>query len=171
MQGVARVSFGLDKPGLLQIRASSDPATVSEVLQLDVSSGGQPAAVTVIVPALTPESQPQTHQTPQPIQDDFVTPDGAPRFNAWILTVLFLLTCAVAIFLAGSRIKDEGWGFRWGICALLGGLVTYNYIALGLPGSADFAASNGIGGILLIAFIGILLGLSGGWLWYRRVEK
>ena len=37
--GIARVSFGLDKPGLLEIRATSDPATLSEVLQLDVSAG------------------------------------------------------------------------------------------------------------------------------------
>jgi len=66
VDGSARVSFGLDKPGLLQIGATSDPAMVSEELQLDVSSGGIPAAVTVIVPQLTPGIQTQPAQTVQP---------------------------------------------------------------------------------------------------------
>ena len=72
-QGKARVSFGLDKPGLLQIRATSDPALISEVLQLDVSSGGQPAAVTVIVPQLTPEAPATAVRTPQPVGNEFIT--------------------------------------------------------------------------------------------------
>lgn len=169
-QGVARVSFGLDKPGLLQIRASSDPAVVSEVLQLDVSSVGQPAAVTVIVPALTPESEPKTPQTPQPSQDEFVTAQGAPRFTAWLLTILLLLASAAFIFLAGYRIEGARWGLRWSLCSLAGGLIAYNYLALGLPGSADFAVSNGIGGILLSTFVGVLAGWGGAYFWFRRAK-
>lgn len=167
-KGVARVSFGLDKPGLLQIRASSDPASVSEVLQLDVSSGGQPAAVTVIVPQLTQEIAPQTPQTPQPQQDDFVTPQGAPRFTAWLLTMLLLAVGVLLVFWAGARLESGRWGMRWGLCALAGGLLFYNYIALGLPGSADFTASSGIGGILSVTAFGLLAGWGVGWLWARR---
>ncbi len=167
-QGVARVSFGLDKPGLLQIRASSDPATISEVLQLDVSSGGEPAAVTVIIPQLTQAGTPQQTQTPQPQQDDFVTPQGSPRFTAWLLTMLLLITGSVLVFWAGSRLESTRWGVRWGLCALVGGLLFYNYIALGLPGSAEFAASSGIGGILSLTAIGLSVGWGAGWFWSRR---
>lgn len=167
-QGVARVSFGLDKPGLLQIRATSDPATISEVLQLDVSSIGQPAAVTVIVPQLTQDITPQETQTPQPVSDDFVTPEGSPRFTAWLLTMLMLIAGVALVFWVGIRLKDAHWGIRWGLCALVGGLVFYNYIALGLPGSAKFTAANGIGGILTITLLGILIGWGAGLLWARR---
>lgn len=168
-QGVARVSFGLDKPGLLRIRATSDPAQVSEVLQLDVSSAGQPAAVTVIVPQMTQEAAPQTPETPQPPENEFVTVEGAPRFSAWLLTILILLTGGVLVFLVGSRMEGIQWAVRWSLCALAGGLLVYNYIALGLPGAADLAASSGIGGILALTILGMLIGWGAGWLWSNRI--
>jgi beta-N-acetylhexosaminidase len=168
--GVARVSFGLDKPGLLQIRASSDPAQVSEVLQLDVSGAGQPAAVTVIVPARTPDAAPFTPQTPQPQQDDFVTPRGTPRFAAWLLSMLLLAAGTLFALWIGSRMASTRWSIRWGLCALVGGLLAYNYIALGLPGGVQFAAANGIAGILGVTFAGLLTGCGAGWLWWHRSE-
>lgn len=169
-RGLARVSFGLDKPGLLQIRASSDPAQLSEVIQLDVS-GGQPAAVTVIVPALTPQSTLQPIKTQIPVEDNFVTLQGAPRFSAWLLTLLLLLVAAGLIFWAGYRIESAQWGARWGMCALAGGLLAYNYFALGLPGSSAFAISNGIGGMLMLTMTGALLGWIGGWIWSRNKRR
>lgn len=165
--GVARVSFGLDKPGLLQIRATSDPALVSEVLQLDVSSAGQPAAVTVIVPQLTAPAQAPAGQTPRPIENEFITGQGGLRFAAWLLTMLLLLLGTAVAFLAGTRLTNMRWATRWGSCALGGGLLTYNYFSLGLPGSADYALGNGIGGVLLLVFLGLLAGWGAGWIWFR----
>ncbi len=169
-QGVARVSFGLDKPGLLQIRATSDPAEVSAVIQLDVSSG-QPAAVTVIVPALTPQPTTEAVKTQAPAEDNFVTLQGAPRFSAWLLALILLLVTAGLAFWAGYRIESAQWGARWGMCVLAGGLLAYNYFALGLPGSSTFAISNGINGILTITIVGALLGWGGGWIWSRNVRR
>lgn len=167
-KGVARVSFGLNKPGLLQIRATSEPAMVSEVIQLDVSSGGQPAAVTVIVPQLTPEVVPQSTVTPPPAEDFFITREGMPRFIAWFLIVLLILAGAALAYFAGLQVESMRWGFRWGLCALTGGLLSYNYFALGLPGSTSFASSNGMGGIVVITILGSLAGWGAGWLWSRR---
>ncbi|MFH1184945.1 MAG: glycoside hydrolase family 3 N-terminal domain-containing protein [Chloroflexota bacterium] len=167
-QGIARVSFGLEKPGLLEIHATSDPAQVSQVLQLDVSSGGQPAAVTVIVPQLTPAIDAPFGQTPIPEEDDFVTLAGTLRFSAWVATVLLLIAGALVIGFAGWRLAGEHWGVRWGLGALAGGLLPYNYLALGLPGGPDFAAEAGIGGIVLVSAAGLLAGWIAGWLWWRR---
>ncbi len=169
--GVARVSFGLDKPGLLQIRATSDPALVSEVLQLDVSSGGQPAAVTVIVPQLTPAAQSPAGHTPQPAENEFITAQGNLRFTAWLLTTLLLLLGSAAVFFAGARLLGAPWGTRWGLCAMAGGLLTYNYLSLGLPGSADFALENGMGGVIVLVFGGLLLGSAAGFIWSRRSKR
>ncbi len=170
-QGNARVSFGLDKPGLLQIRATSDPALISEVLQLDVSSGGQPAAVTVIVPQLTPQVQNTPVPTPQPAVDEFITAEGRPRFTAWLVAILLIMAGAIAVLYAGLRIQNLHWGTRWGLCAIAGGLLVYNYFAVGLPGSAKFAADNGVGGILILTILGLLAGWGAGWLWSQGQRK
>ncbi len=170
-QGSARVSFGLDKPGLLQIRATSDPAKVSDVLQLDVSSGGQPAAVTVIIPELTPAAETQTAPTTLAAENGFVSAQGAPRFSAWLLIVFLLLAGTTLIYLAGIRLQNTRWGVRWGLCALAGGLLTYNYIALGLPGSNAFSTENGIGGILIVTLFGLFAGWGAGWIWWQREPK
>ena len=167
-QGVARVSFGLEKPGLLEIHATSDPARVSQVLQLDVSSGGQPAAVTVVVPQLTPAIDAPPGKTPVPVEDDFVTLAGSLRFSAWVATVLLLIAGALVIGFAGWRLAGQHWGVRWGLLALAGGLLPYNYVALALPGGPDFAAGAGIGGIILASAVGLLAGWCAGWLWWRR---
>jgi beta-N-acetylhexosaminidase len=50
--GIARAAFGLEKPGLLEVRASSEPALLSELLQLDVSQSGA-VAISVLVPEMT----------------------------------------------------------------------------------------------------------------------
>ena len=170
-QGNARVSFGLDKPGLLQIKAASDPAMISEVLQLDVSSGGQPAAVTVIVPQLTPVASPPVVSTPRPAEDEFITPDGRPRFSAWLVTLIIILAGATGALYAGLRMESARWGTRWGLCALAGGLLVYNYFAVGMPGSSKFATDNGIGGVLILIILGLLAGWGAGWLWLRRAGK
>ena len=164
--GIARVSFGLDKPGLLEIRATSDPASLSEVLQLDVSTG-QAAAVTVIVPVLSTETIVAMTATPQSEQNPFMTRQGAPLFNAWLLTVIFLLMGTLLAFFVGNRLVSRQWGVRWGLCALSGGLLIYNYLALELPGSQDFVASNGMTGVLTITLFGLLIGWGIGWLWSR----
>jgi beta-N-acetylhexosaminidase len=169
--GNARVSFGLDKPGLLQIRATSEPALISEVLQLDVSSGGQPAAVTVIVPQLTPEVQPPVVQTPQPATNEFIADDGRPRFSAWLVTVILILAGAIGALYSGLRLQSVHWGTRWALCAIAGGLLVYNYFAIGMPGSAKFAEDNGMGGILILTILGLLAGWGAGWAWSQRARK
>ncbi|HET6846876.1 MAG TPA: hypothetical protein VFH29_08565, partial [Anaerolineales bacterium] len=170
-QGVARVSFGLDKPGLLEIRATSDPARVSQVLQLDVGSSGQAAAVTVIVPEMTETVESRPGATPIADENDFVTRTGELRFSAWVATILLLLACCAAIAFAGWRTAGPAWGQRWALGALAGGLVPYNYLALGLPGATEVTVRSGIGGIILLGATGLLAGWLVCWLWWRQTLR
>jgi len=166
-RGVARASFALEKPGLVQIRASSEPAVLSNAIQIDVSSG--PAvAITVIAPVPSETVEP-TPVPPTPVEEDeFVTLEGYPRFSGWMLAIMFVGFSALLAYWAGSQLQSQPWGWRWGICVLLGGLAGYNYATLGLPGSAQVILANGMLGVILISGVGELIGLGIAWLWFRQ---
>jgi beta-N-acetylhexosaminidase len=168
--GIGRASFGLDKPGLLEIRVTSEPAVISEVLQLDVSSTGS-VAITVVVPVLSETVSP----TPTPVGeriengDEFVTIDGYPRFGAWFVVILMLAGAATLGYWSGMRLYGPHAGLRWALGIVLGGLSAYTYLALGLLGATNWTASNGLNGIIVLSFMGILSGWAFGWWWARRI--
>jgi beta-N-acetylhexosaminidase len=166
-QGLARATFGLEKTGLLEIHVVSEPAMVSEAVQMDVSSSG-PVEVTFVTPELTREINP-TAVAPPPQNDDvFVTPEGYPRFSAWFFALLLLAGGMWLTYWAIGGANGMRTGIRWALCVLLGGLIAYNYLALGLPGGLELTAQGGMGTILLVTILGQLLGLAGAWLWHRR---
>ncbi len=166
--GIARAAFGLDKTGLLEIRASSEPAVISEVLQMDISSSG--AAVTVVVPILTTTILPTPGVQTLDQQDEFVSADGYPRFNAWLLAVLLLAVGTWLTYWTIIRLSGMREGIRWSLAVLLGGLLGYNYLALGLPGSLAWSLENGILAVFSITFLGQMLGLAAAWLWHQRAK-
>jgi beta-N-acetylhexosaminidase len=165
-QGVARISYRLEKPGLLEIRAASEPATISQVLQLDVSEGA-PFVVTVIVPVIAAtETVAPAPATPVPeAQNDFVTPNGKPRFGGWLLILFVLGGGAWLAYWVGGSIGSSRWRMRWGLCALLGGLLVYNYLALGLPGAANLLKAGNGGALVGLTMAGEVLGAFVAWLW------
>lgn len=167
LRGVARASFALEKPGLVEIHASSDPATLSDTLQLDVSLG-QAAAVTVIAPNPT-ETVVPTPIPPTPVvENEFITPEGFPRFSSWMLAVMFIIFSTLLAYWAASLIRSQEWGLRWGLCVLLGGLVGYNFIAFGIFGSTQILLTSGLGGVLGMSAIGEIIGMGVAWLWSQR---
>ncbi|MEW5938688.1 MAG: glycoside hydrolase family 3 N-terminal domain-containing protein [Chloroflexota bacterium] len=172
MRGVARISYRIEKPGLLEIRAASEPATLSQVLQLDVKEG-EPFVVTVIVPVASPtETVTPIPATPTLVEEsDFVDNEGHPRFGGWLLTLFVLGGGAWLSYWAGGRVGSRRWSARWGLCALLGGLLAYNYLALGLPGAADALVAGGGGAMVGITIAGEILGALGAWLWMWRKSR
>ncbi|MGZ9233994.1 MAG: glycoside hydrolase family 3 N-terminal domain-containing protein [Anaerolineales bacterium] len=165
-KGMARASFAIDRPGQVEISAASEPAVISNVIQLNASNEG--AAVTVVVPQVTVTP---THVTPTATsvpENDLVSPEGYPRVGIWLLVMLALVGGAVLMFWAVSRIVSTRWGLRWALCVFLGGLLAYNYLALGFPGATDWiATSAGAFGVLILTFAGQLMGAFGAWLWMR----
>jgi len=166
-QGVARASFGLDKPGLLEIRASSEPATVSEVLQLDVSQTGS-VAVTVVVPELTQANEPTLQPAAVEEQGSFVSKVGYPRFPAWMIAMLFIALSVYLSYFGGLRLTDPRTALRWALGISVGGLLGYNSLAFGAFGISHWLSSSSLGGVLLFVFMGELLGFAAGWIWSRR---
>lgn len=166
-QGVAHAAFGLDKPGLLEIRAVSEPAVISTVLQLDVSQSGA-VAVTVVVPELTQAVEPTPEAPVVVVEDDYISNEGYPRFSAWLVAMLFIAFSVWVGYGFGSRITDRRSAFRWALGIALGGLVGYNYLIFGLFGSMSWLIASGISGLVVFVFMGELLGFAAGWVWSRK---
>lgn len=165
--GSASTSFRIEKQGLMEIRAASDPATISAVLRLTVIEGA-PAVVTVMVPVLTETVEPPT-PTPTPtVESDFIDPEGQIRFGGWMLSLFVLGGGAIMAYWIGSSAGKARWGIRWALCALVGGLLVYNYLALGLQGSVDILQSEGGGALVGLVLIGQIVGILCAWVWMAR---
>ncbi|MEP6894090.1 MAG: glycoside hydrolase family 3 N-terminal domain-containing protein [Chloroflexota bacterium] len=167
VDGVARATFVIDKPGSVEIRAVSGPAQVSTVLQFISNESG--VAVTVVAPTVptTPEPILPT-PTIVVVENNLVSLEGYPRLGMWLLTLLALFGSAGLAFWAASKIISPRWGLRWALCIFFGGLLGYNYLALGFPGAANWIAVNaGAIGVLILTFGGEVLGGIAAWTWMR----
>jgi len=165
--GIARAAFGLDKPGLLEVRATSEPAIVSEVLQMDVSQTGS-VAVTVVVPELTTPAAGGTPESPDVSPDGgVVSKAGRLTLGAWFLSLLALALSTPAVFWLAGRVGAHQSGIRWVLCALVGGLLAYNYAVLGLPGASAWLSTSGSLGLLAMLLAGEMAGCLAAWIWSR----
>lgn len=166
--GLARASFVIDKPGNVEVRAVSEPAVVSGVLQFDATSEG--VAVTVVAPVvITATPEPPT-PTPTVIpENNFISPEGYPRAGVWFLVLLGISGSALLVFWAVSRIIAPRWGLRFALSVLIGGFGAYNYLALGLPRALAWVSSDSGGafGVLLFTLAGEALGIILAWTWWR----
>jgi len=168
--GIARASFSIDKPGKVEISAASEPAVVSGVVQFDASD--EAAAVTIVVPTVSVTAAPATPTITQAVpENDLVSLDGHPRIGAWLLVLIAVFGSAVLAYWAASRIFSPRWGLRFALCIFLGGMLGYNYLALDFPGAANWVAGeSGAFGVLLLVFIGELVGLLVAGIWMRWVS-
>jgi beta-N-acetylhexosaminidase len=169
VDGVARASFVMTRPGRVEIRAVSEPAIESGAIQIPLDPSNEGAGATVVVPQSSPTITPTATITVTPTPtDDLITPDGHPRVGMWLVVMVAVIGGAVLTFWAMSRLISPRWGLRWALCVFMGGLLAYNYVALDFPGAAQWiVASAGSFGVLMLTFAGQLLGSLGAWIWMR----
>jgi beta-N-acetylhexosaminidase len=165
-QGVARAVFGLDKPGLLEISVTSDPAMKSYVLRLDVSQSG--AVVIVVTPELTQSIEPTAQPTAVVVENTYISKEGYPRFSAWLVAMLFIALSIWVAYGMGIRIANRRSAFRWALGIVLGGLLAYNYLVFGMFGVMNWLTASGLSGVIIFVFMGELIGFAAGWAWSRR---
>jgi len=165
-EGVASVSFSIDRPGLLEIRASSGQAISSEVLQLNVTSEG--SSVTIVTPRLFPS-------IPHPYFDrsysNARTVDASSAGISWLRRVavssVFPGRVRYGSIWLGNRFTSMHWGNALGDLYLSGGLLTYTYFAIRLPGATAYLQLAGWSGMMGVVLVGAALGLSGAYAWFR----
>ncbi len=174
VMGVARASYRIERAGLLEITATSDPAFNSDKLQLDIT-GGESAAITAIVPTAVPTETPTPTATLTPTVTPTITPlptpEPKPEFGDWVLALGVVIgSSAIGLWLGASLIHIR-WGVRWALCILLGGLLAYNYVVLKFPGSEMAIAQSVTSGIIWSTLFGVVLGAAVGGIWWWVTER
>jgi beta-N-acetylhexosaminidase len=165
--GVATGQFTIDQKGLYEIKVISEPALVSNILQLNVINDSG-AIVTALAPTPVVAAEPNDGNSPevQVTQAAGGEDDGQPSFFGYWLAALLVLLCeaAGAYILFTHTTSLSGWGLRAALLSLVSGWLAYLYIAFGLPGAEGIQ----LGGILLIVFLAGGVGLIGtlSWRWW-----
>jgi len=165
MDGVARISLQLDRPGLLTISARSDPARNSETFQLNVQ-GDLQAIATPISPTLVPTvtllptttTSLPTSTTVVGIEETSSREERSVDMGIFdlLLGILGVAMVAGAGYISAERREVPLSGrVRSTLLPIVCGLVGYNYLALNLPGSDVFLQSMG-------ALAGMALALAAG---------
>jgi len=172
LDGVARTTVLLDRIGMLSVQARSEPARSSEIVQLNVQEG-TPAFVTVIAPTPVPTDTVQAVEggsaIPPTVSDTLSGTLDSARPRPAGLDSFFgaALGCLAAAYVGWrvlrARLSSLVRPVRLTMAALIGGMVTYAYLALKLPGSPGATGGAGVLWSVLAAAAGGTLGLLALW--------
>ena len=175
VDGIAGITYRIDRGGTLEVTASSEPALISNTLVLNIEDG----SVAVIAPTNTPEPSPLPTEEPTVALTSMPTPGdgsgdvqaGFPNLLDWFLALLvisggFGLAYLIGYYWWGSM----RWGLRSGFCAAIGGLLTYIYLNLGVPSTIYWMQKSGTGFVLEVTFVGIIMGWIVALIWWMIKE-
>lgn len=124
--GVARASYRINSPGLIQIRVVSEPALISNVLQIQVNEG-EAAQITALAPTPVPTSTSElpSTQTGEEGENPSIVESKPVGFSTWLLAMILIWIIALIVYWIGNQRVSQRWGVRWSLCALIGGLLAY----------------------------------------------
>jgi beta-N-acetylhexosaminidase len=168
IHGIAEASLILDRPGNVAISVNSLPATAS--IEIELPLGEEP---TVRTPLPLPTGTPVATETPVtevPLQHELPTP-LAPEFHGnrralvgfgdLYLSLFGLVLMSVVVFGYTYRSRDLNYSLLLALPIILGGLISYNYYALVLPGTLIWHSLIGDQwGAALSAWVGGTTGLA-----------
>lgn len=170
--GTGAIFVTLDRLGVLNIEAKSEPARLSEILQLNVQEG----IITVITPTPVPTGTPAPTNTPEQETPTLeanagivVTPTpSTPSIGLGELALTLPAVLVVAVIGYVLIAPDEPSRIRIILMIVAGGLIGYNYVALGLPGSQQLIQSLGMfSGVVMAVLLATAASLVG-YAWWRR---
>jgi beta-N-acetylhexosaminidase len=171
-QGIARGKLLIDQSGEILVKADSGAATASDTLTFEIP----PELITATLepPTLTPTLPPTATTiptstltaTPQATPTPVTSPAGIDiNFGDWLLALLVAGAISGGNYWITSQKRGLRWGVRAAMIPLIAGLFTYIYLAANMPGSASLVKQMGTGGIVLIVFLGSIIGAGAAWLW------
>lgn len=178
-RGVATTTVPIEKPGLLTVTVQSGNARISEAIQLDAQEDIAAQAV-VISPTLIPTSTSAPTETPlvstatpAVIDEQIGAIEGSfsSRLGALVLGLIAIALVSFLGYISAQRMQFGESSLRFTLIPAITGLLTYNYLALGLPGSLGITTVLGGLGVFAVVAVGSSLGLLLAHLWNRSANS
>ncbi len=173
--GIAYTTIQVSASGILEIRVESLPAKSSTVLSFEIppitGEAIPPTATETPTETPTPTISPTVSIT-QPTEAP-IAPPQRPNLGDWFIAIIMITAASFVTLRISMNLNQLRWGIRSGILSIIGGLLFYIYLAIGLPGSKSLINSLGIWGVILFTIIGSLAGVlfSIGWQLYQKRPK
>jgi beta-N-acetylhexosaminidase len=170
MDGVARTTIQISNPGLMEIRAESEPAKQSQVLRFDIPPLANGAAPVTVTPTQAPTHTPSptsqaTNATPIETVQPESNPPGRPNLFDWFAAILITGLIGLVFYRLAVMLGRVRWGVRGGLFIVICGLLGYSYLAFSMPGSEQMFEDIGSWAVLIATSSGALGGILLTWVW------
>ncbi|MBN2085933.1 MAG: hypothetical protein JW748_11995 [Anaerolineales bacterium] len=174
VDGMARVDYVLNREGVMQVSAFSEPAKNSTVIRLAV--GEEPGFVTELAPTENLEPTPSPEITPTATNSGTLSGNGGKVRAGWdtlLLMILILGAVSAAILYLAGRFGYTACRWRILLSSLVGGLAGYDLIAIAYSGANSMAVWGGRWLSVLAGTAGAVLGAALAWAsikWRTEIE-
>ena len=175
-EGVARTNFRIPESGLIELSVTADPATVSQILRIEITGTG--GKVTSIDPTLSPTgsneepTQASTSTANNPIVGEEIAKRherGFPDILDWILSSILVSLIVSAVYTFGKTRRKKFWNPWLPFATGIGGFSGYLLSLIGLGFITSRIQQNGTFFILIMVVIGCVLGV--GIAYFVRILK
>jgi len=162
----------VDQPGELNIKAESGQALLSDVLTFEIPPELITSTTLPSTETPAPSASPTMNPTATPTETPMATPipvDGSNQgqvdFGDWLGALILTAVISAGSYWTINIKHGLRWGVRAALLPLIGGMLTYTYLAINMPGSTSMIKSLGTWGVLLITVIGAGLGVGAVFVW------
>lgn len=171
-QGIAKTNFVIDHSGEINIRAESGQAVSSDVLTFEIPPELITATLQPSTQTLAPSDTPTQVSTDTPTITPSATPiptsasnQGTVDFGDWLAAIIVTALVSGASYWIINIKRGLRWGVRAALLPMIGGLFSYTYLAINMPGSEAMTQKLGTWGILLTTIIGAGIGVGAVLIW------
>ncbi len=169
--GLATIDYRIEREGIFDVTALSEPALISGRLILNTQGGlaqvimptetPTPTATPTLMPSPTPTLMP----TPTP--DPSLNQSGYPRLTDWLLVMMLILVGAFLAWIVGYKWwGNVRWGVRSAMCTVIGGLVAYLLLTVGIASIMDLVRASSSWFVVQTTMIGMLFGWAAALVWW-----
>ncbi|MGB7537924.1 MAG: glycoside hydrolase family 3 N-terminal domain-containing protein [Anaerolineales bacterium] len=174
VNGMAQADYVLNRQGVVQVSAISEPAKNSTIIRLAV--GEEPGFVTKLAPTEIPETTSTPEITPTATNTGTLSGNGNKARGGWdtlFVMILILGTSFPAILYLISRFGLGASRWRILLGSLVGGLAGYDLVVIGFFGASGTAVWGGRWLSVWIGAAGTILGAVLAWVsirWKTEIE-